>query len=481
MCSKSQITLLFFIFLHTSLVYADKAYNVAGVFYPENKKILSTQIKEYLHNTDISTNQNIKAIVSPHAGYVFSAKTAAFSYKSLNKEYKNVFIIGSSHYKSFSGASIYNIDNYKTPIGEVSSNTTIISFLLKNKLFSYNKHAHDKEHSIEVQLPFLQTIFSENLNIVPILIGDSDINAIYTISQVLKPYFDNPENLFVISSDLSHYPKYRDANYIDIKTLQVLAKNSSKEFINYLSISNNPKNRSLSTYACGWSSLLTLLYMSENENYSYELLDYKNSGDTPHGDKNRVVGYGALSVYKDTRKFHLTKNEKNILLEIAKLALYETTINDKEIQINANKLPTKLKQNIGAFVTLYKNDKLRGCIGTFNPQKPLYKVIVEMAIAAARKDSRFSIVSEKELNDISIEISVLTPRKKINSIKQLILGKHGIYIQKGVKNGTLLPHVATNMKWSKEEFLRYCAEEKAGIKMKNIKDSDVYIYETIVF
>jgi len=137
--------------------------------------------------------------------------------------------------------------------------------------------------------------------------------------------------------------------------------------------------------------------------------------------------------------------------------------------------------HLGAFVTLYKEGSLRGCIGRFEPNQPLYDVVVDMAISAALHDTRFSKVTKEELEDISLEISVLTPRKKINSIDEIVIGKHGIYIQKGNKNGTYLPHVATQMNWSVEEFVRSCAIEKAGMNSDEYKDAQLFTYEAIVF
>jgi len=149
--------------------------------------------------------------------------------------------------------------------------------------------------------------------------------------------------------------------------------------------------------------------------------------------------------------------------------------------LGTNKIPEKLKKHLGAFVTINEDGHLRGCIGHFEPTEPLYKTIIDVAISAAQNDPRFLKLTKDELNNITIEISVLTPRKKINSIDEIVLGRDGIYIQKGLKSGTFLPQVATDMHWNTEEFLGYCSQEKAGIGYDGYKNADIYTYKAIVF
>jgi len=183
----------------------------------------------------------------------------------------------------------------------------------------------------------------------------------------------------------------------------------------------------------------------------------------------------------NTDEFHLTDEEKKALKEIAKTALYEAVVNNQKIALDESKLPDKFKLHLGAFVTLKENGMLKGCIGRFEPDEPLYKVIIDMAISASRYDTRFNPVTKEELDNIEIEISVLTPRKKVNSIDDVVVGKHGIYVEYGSNNGTYLPQVATDMGWDKEQFVRSCCVEKAGIAPEHCKDATLYVYEAIVF
>lgn len=186
-------------------------------------------------------------------------------------------------------------------------------------------------------------------------------------------------------------------------------------------------------------------------------------------------------MHTEEDNFQLNNEEKKVLKDIAKEALYEAVKNNRKITLDESKLADKFKLHLGAFVTLKENAMLRGCIGRFEPNEALYQVIIDMTISASRYDTRFHPVTKEELDNIEIEISVLTPRKKVNSIHDVVVGKHGLYIRYGSKNGTYLPQVAIDMGWDKEQFVRSCCVEKAGIAPEHCKDATLYIYEAIVF
>jgi MEMO1 family protein len=454
---------------------------VSGSFYSADKAQLSAEIHSALSHAKRFKEQDIRAIIVPHAGYIYSGDVAADAYRTLHKKYKNVFLIGSSHHTNFNGVSIYNRGNYLTPLGEIVVNEEIVDNLLTNNDFiTYKPEAHTKEHTLEVQLPFLQSIYKDELRIVPIIVATSEFQTIQRLSQALAPYF-NVENLFVISTDLSHFPKYEDANRVDANILNALVKNSSEALINAITENENSNTPELLTSACGWSSLLTLLQLTQNSNYNYELLRYKNSGDSKYGDKNRVVGYGALRVYKTDESSHLSQEEREELKALAQLTLNEAVLNNQRLNVDPKRVSPKLKEHLGVFTTLTLNGKLKGCIGRFEPNQPLYEVLIDMTIAASRYDERFTPIDRDELKDIEIELSVLTPRVKVNSIDDIILGKHGIYVSFGSKNGTYLPQVATDMNWSKEQFFTSCCRDKAGIDANDCQNAELYVYEAIVF
>ena len=421
--------------------------------------------------------------MSPHAGYVFSGQVAANAINQLNpdKNYDNVFVIGSSHSISFDGASIYNIGDYKIPGTNIKVNHELSSELIKNnEVFTFVKKAHSQEHSLEVQLPFLYYHLKEDFKIIPIIIGTNNIEKIKKIAEALKPFFNN-KNAFVFSTDFSHYPDYEDAVENDKRTAEVFIKNKPNEFIKILEQNSQKNIKNLATSACGWTNLLTLLYITKNmQKVDFQLIDYKNSGDSKYGSNDKVVGYYAISISKEN-KFSLTNNEKSELKNIAKLTLRKNILGEKTQKIKAENLSDNLKMNIGAFVTLYNNGQLRGCIGRFLPDIPLYKVVQEMALSAAKFDTRFSPVSADELDDIDIEISVLTPLQKITNSDEIKIGRDGIYIVKDGRSGTFLPQVATENNWNTLQFLEYCSEHKVGIGKNGWKNASLFIYQAIVF
>lgn len=183
----------------------------------------------------------------------------------------------------------------------------------------------------------------------------------------------------------------------------------------------------------------------------------------------------------ENKQFSLSEKDKKDLLSIARETVKQYIGARKVPDIDAATLSENLKTNCGAFVTLRKKHALRGCIGRFEPNEPLYKVVQQMAVASSTEDNRFSPVEPKEVDNLDIEISVLTPMRKISSVDEIELGRHGIYIKKGIRGGTFLPQVAQETGWTKEQFLGHCAQDKAGIGWNGWKDADIYIYEALVF
>jgi len=292
--------------------------------------------------------------------------------------------------------------------------------------------------------------------------------------------------LFVISTDFSHYPDYENAQTNDKRTADAIISNSPEIFIKTINENKYKKIQGLVTSICGWSATLTLLYLTENnQNIKYNIVDYQNSGDSFFGNKNKVVGYYSIAIEDleqiSDSEFKLSEEEKIILLDLARNTINQYVTNRKFPEIDSTILTPNLKTKCGVFVTLHKNNQLRGCIGRFGESTELYKVVQQMAISAATEDNRFPIVEKSEIEEIEIEISVLTPMKKIESLDELEMGKHGIYIKKGISSGTYLPQVAEQVNWTKEEFISHCSKNKAGIGEDGWKTADLYTYEAIIF
>lgn len=468
---------------------------VAGQFYPADPTELKKELQKYFTTAVQSKNiTDVAAVIVPHAGYVFSAEVAASGFNQIDteKEYENIFILAINHRVAFYGASVYTQGDYITPLGKVKANMELGEKLIKeNSLFTSRTDAHLYEHSLEVQLPFLQYKLKKDFKIVPIVLGSNSPEICEKIAETIKPYF-NSKNLFVISTDFSHYPEYKNAVEVDKATAEAVLNISPDKLIETIKNYEAKNIPDLATCMCGEAAVLTLLYMTENNPaIKTELIQYKNSGDSPYGEKSKVVGYNAIvfSLGESKREnksmnkleFQLDKEERSELLRIARNTVKEYVTNHKLPALDESRLTENLKTKCGAFVTLNKNNDLRGCIGRFDASEPLYKVVQQMAVASSTEDYRFSPVGSDEVDKLEIEISVLTPMRKIKSIDEIELGKHGIYIKKGMNGGTFLPQVATETGWSKEEFLGHCARDKAGLTWNGWKDADIYIYEALVF
>jgi MEMO1 family protein len=459
---------------------------VAGQFYAGDKNELRQHLAGFFQNATAPVSKNLHAIVSPHAGYTYSGQVAADAMNQINPDqsFDRIFLLGSSHYVHFEGASVYNTGNYETPLGTVEVDTAFATNLIKkNKYFLFNPQAHDREHSLEVQLPFLQFHLKKPFRIVPIIIGSQSVETIGEIGGVLKPYF-NKNNLFIISSDFSHFPDYNSANKVDAITAEAISANSPDYFLKTLNEHNQKGISQLATGMCGWSAMLVVLNITaNNQQFRIKPLSYQNSGDVQGGNKSKVVGYWAITICKNKvgRNEVLTEQDKNMLLAAARKTLAQHFENKTRYILNDSEISEALQTNAGAFVSLYCDGKLRGCIGRLSAQKPLYETVQSMVVSAATSDRRFELLKPEELNDTVIEISVLTPLRKITSIEEIELKKHGIYIKKGYQTGTFLPQVAQNNNWSIEEFLGHCSRDKADIGWDGWRNAEVFTYEALVF
>jgi AmmeMemoRadiSam system protein B/AmmeMemoRadiSam system protein A len=467
----------------------DREPAVAGTFYPADSLSLRASLKDAFAKAEPKkVSGNVVAIVSPHAGYVFSSKVAASAFDQIDttKHYDHIFVIGSSHHTQFDGASIYTAGDFITPLGHVKTDPLGKELVKNNSVFTDNTAPHREEHSIEVQLPFLQYLLKDKFRIVPILLGTQSPKVCKKIGDALKPYF-NEHNLFVVSTDFTHYPDYETAKSVDAFMADAVISNSPDKLIDAVNDVETRHTPNLLTGMCGWPSVLSLMYITSTvPGVTIKKVDYQNSGDVSYGDKSRVVGYVALAVEMPKQAsteqgFTLTDNEKQTLLVLARKTINEFIRNKQRPSVDPKDITETLKRPCGAFVTLQAQGELRGCIGTFRAEKELYQTIQDMAISSATNDYRFNPVTAKEINGLEIEISVLTPMRKISSIDEIVIGKHGIYVKKDNKAGTLLPQVATERGWTKEEFLGYCSRDKAGLGWNGWKDAEIYVYEALVF
>ncbi|MDH4223685.1 MAG: AmmeMemoRadiSam system protein A, partial [candidate division Zixibacteria bacterium] len=304
------------------------------------------------------------------------------------------------------------------------------------------------------------------------------------LGRVLK----EKDALIVASSDLSHYHPYDEAVKLD--NLVIKDVNSFEPEALFKDLSSGKCE------ACGGGPMIaTMIAAKELVADKAKVVKYANSGDVT-GDKSGVVGYMSAvfsstgenpdkekskGKEKEDTEFGLSEKDKAFLLKLAKETI-ECKV--KGVKCPEYKITSEvLKENRGAFVTIKKHGRLRGCIGYIQAVKPLYQTIQEMAEAAALHDTRFSPVTKGELNELEIEISVLTPLKKITDVNQIQIGRHGILIRKGYYSGLLLPQVATENNWDRMTFLEQTCL-KAGIYDKDCwkdKDTEIYMFSAEIF
>ena len=463
---------------------------VAGQFYPDNKEELKKMVDDFLKSSAVETEAELQAVIVPHAGYVFSGQMAAKAYSAIppSARYKRIFLLGPSHVAAFDGASVNTAaDFYETPLGLVKVDSATARKLPDvSDAFSYVPKAHGREHCLEVQLPFLQETFRNLPPIVPIIIGTMDINVLEKIAAALQPYF-TPDNLFVISSDFSHYTSYDAARQADLSTAKALCSGRLAEFANALRLNAEKHLPNFCTSACGAAAIAVLLLMAEKaRNVKVLHLGYENSGDSPYGGKDEVVGYNAFALVRtedaDAVGFNLTAEEKTTLLAIARRSVEHAVgaANGGPI-VDESLLTDTLRRDCGAFVTLNEDGHLRGCIGNLVGEGPLYETVVNMAAAAATEDPRFSPVRADELENINIEISVLSPLRRIASADEIVLGRDGVLMACDGRHGTFLPQVANETGWTKEEFLGHLSRDKAGLDWNDWKRAELYTYQAVVF
>ena len=322
--------------------------------------------------------------------------------------------------------------------------------------------------------------------IVPVVIGTQRLGVLQQIAETLEPYF-NEENLFVISSDFSHYPSYDDAKASDLYLADAICTGGLEKFLKALTHIDTMDYTGQDTAACGQNAIAVLLAMMDGQGrgrFAAEHVMYRNSGDSPYGEKDRVVGYNAIAFTRkamaedrpEDHLFHFSEEEKKAMTATARAAIYSSL----GLDFDGDDSPVGIlkEKGYGVFVTLHLNGRLRGCIGRFTSTSTLHATIREMARSAAFSDPRFPSLSKKEAQQVEIEVSVLSPLKKINSIEEFKLGRDGIYMIKGSRHGTFLPQVAEETGWDTEEFLGHCARDKAGIGWDGWKEAELYTYQT---
>jgi hypothetical protein len=460
---------------------------VAGQFYPSDRQKLEEMVQRFLDNAKEAEIPygKLQAIVVPHAGLIYSGQVAAYAYSVLRrKPIETVIMVGPSHYVRLPGASVYAKGEFATPLGNVPIDSELAQAIMKQDpdLFSFNPQDQAQEHSLEVQLPFLQVVLP-NVAIVPIMMGQQDSATVRRVAEALTKVLKVSDKrvLLLASSDWSHYHPKEEARRLDEEGINTVTMLNPAKLLYKL--------RNKKTEACGGGPVAAVLMTAMKLGTDWaRVLKYGDSGDVS-GDVSAVVGYAAIAI-GTTKQIDLPANveepksrfsnkERRRLLEIARSSIESFLRNGEEPTFEVSE--PKLTELGAPFVTLEKKGRLRGCIGYITPEKPLYETVSECAIMAATQDPRFPPLSPDELQQIQIEISVLSPLKKVDSIDEIVVGLHGLSLEKDGRRGLLLPQVATEWKWNRREFLENVCR-KSGLPIDAWKEgAQIYIFTAEVF
>lgn len=451
---------------------------VSGSFYPDDARSLESAVRAFLADALPPRGERPVALVSPHAGYVYSGQIAADAFRqAMGHPFDVVVILGTNHTVApFDGASVYQGAGYRTPLGVAKVDRGLAAKLAAaDRAFAFRPEAHAGEHSEEVQVPFVQIAFPD-APIVTAVVGTTSLSTTARLGRELARALEGRSALIVASSDLSHYPSWGDAVEADRDTLRAMASLDPAALQASIHAEARRGRRGLVTCACGEAPVL--LAMSAARELGARrgiVVSYANSGDTVAGETGRVVGYGAVAFTAgaggaDTKAVEpaaavpkeapLTDADRQHLLGIARTTL-ERWLTDGMLPLPRGGGPV-LRREQGAFVTLESHGQLRGCIGHMAEDTPLELTVAKMALAAATEDPRFPPVRASELASIEIEISVLTPMKPVAGPEAIVVGRDGVMLRKDGRSAVFLPQVAPEQGWNRDQMLEHLCR-KAGL------------------
>ncbi len=452
---------------------------VAGQFYPGDAKTLTAMVDSMLADAEVpAISGTLVGIQVPHAGYPFSGPTAARAFKLLQgMDSLTVVLLGTSHRVMLDKAAVYAKGAWHTPLGDVAIDEALAKAILAQDDFLADMPAaHTREHSIEVEVPFLQRVLGD-FKIVPIMLLQPSFEQCERVGKAIARASEGKKVVLLASSDLYHGESYDDAKRIDGTAVGLMAKFDPQAF--HAALVRNEAQ------ACGGNAITALMVAAREMGADTAVvLAQTNSNDVTGERGGYCVGYSAVAfVARDMTKTSdvsdrvpsddLNEQEQKSLLRIARSTLESYIRTGKRPEVTP--LTSKLGEKRGAFVTLHERGDLRGCIGYVEAVKPLYQAVSEMAVAASTEDPRFPPVRVEELDKIDIEITVLSPLRPLPSPDSAVVGKHGLVIRKGFRSGLLLPQVPVEQNWNREQFLANTCL-KAGLPPSAYKEKDAQLY-----
>ncbi len=433
--------------------------SVSGMFYPSDREVLERQINNFAQNIAESEYKS-RAVIVPHAGLVYSGQLAFEGINSLKRDIKNLFIFAPAHRVAFQGLSLSGFDEWKTPLGNIELNQTVNRKLEGKFNAKIYDEAFREEHSVEIQLPIVQTIFKD-VKIIPVLVGRENPEE---ITEIISEYYPNQDFGFIISSDLSHFLTDDKAKQIDGKTAEMIESGDIQNF-SY-------------EQACGAVGIYGLVQFANKNNFSLIRVNMYNSSLATN-DKTRVVGYGSWFLYEGTKNKFIKKYYSEYSLKLCREVIL-ARFDGRKITTHH---PSVFESDGACFVTLKKHGQLRGCIGSIIAHQPLIQDLVQNAQNAAFRDPRFNPVSEYEIKDLSIDISVLSTPKQMrfkdeaDFMNQIVPFKDGIIIRDGRFQAVYLPSVWEELP-DKETFIR-TLKMKAGLSPNHFsKTFEAFRFET---
>lgn len=412
---------------------------VAGAFYPAQQKILTQHVLALLASGQPPADaRSPKALIVPHAGYIYSGATAALAYGRLLKvrdSIRRVVLLGPVHRVAVRGLALPDADFFATALGQIEIDQQACSAIAALPQVVVSAAAHAQEHSLEVHLPFLQTVLKD-FKLLPLAVGDASAAE---VAEVLEAIWGGEETLIVISSDLSHFLPYAQAQEIDRQTAQ--------QVMNFQSAITHQQ-------ACGATPVNGLLLAAQRHGLRPELLGLCNSGDSA-GDKARVVGYASFAFTEPS--------VGELLLPIARAAIASAL----GLGAQAPEDASCLQEPGACFVTLTQRGQLRGCIGSLEARRSLLADVKANAVAAALQDPRFAPLTPGELALTRVEVSLLSPLQEMHfaseadALAQLRPGIDGVVFSFGRHRSTFLPQVWEQLP-SGTEFMAQL-KRKAGL------------------
>lgn len=442
--------------------------SVAGQFYPDDPGQLAAMVDAHLDAAP-ALDLKPKAMIAPHAGYVYSGAVAGTAYRVLRaRAPKRVVLLGPSHRTPFKGIAVPDVAAFRTPVGDIPVDRDAIARLLRVRGVGVLTDAFRPEHSLDVHLPFLRRALGEGWTLVPMMVGDADP---LLVDEALDAVWGDESTAIVVSSDLSHYHDYDTARGIDTTTSAAIETLRADVI--------TPQ------HACGHLSVNGLLQRARRLNMRATAVDVRNSGDTA-GPKDRVVGYGSY-LFEYAGQARLSEADRGMLRDAAIQSIRCGLRTGKPAQVNLPTFAAPLRAVRASFVTLTLDGKLRGCIGSTQPHRPLIADVVENGFKAAFSDPRFPKLTDEEARRMQVKVSVLGTLRSIpaSSEKEILdvlqPERDGLLISDGAKHSAIfLPDVWAGLN-DPRDFLR-ALKQKAGLQPRFWPESmKAYRYTTEVF